>query len=127
MHAVRALGLYSAAEERAVAGRLEAEDEALRLAERTSLSPAAAAPILAAAGSSPLAHGVRVAEVAKRQGVGLADLLRAAGVGDAVPAEAMVTAELELKYAGYFARERQAAERLARLGAFALAPDLPYA
>jgi tRNA uridine 5-carboxymethylaminomethyl modification enzyme len=38
-----------------------------------------------------------------------------------------VTAELELKYAGYFVRERQAADRLARSGAFTLAPDLPYA
>jgi len=123
----RTLGLYSAAEEQAIERRLAAEDEALRLAERTSIAPAAAAPVLAAAGSSPLSHAVRVAEVAKRQGVGLADLLRAAGVGDAVPAEAMVTAELELKYAGYFARERQQAARLRRLAELPVPADLPWA
>src|SRR5688500_4141076 len=52
----RTLGLYDAAEERVVAERLAAEDEALRLAERTSIAPAAADPVLRAAGSAPLAH-----------------------------------------------------------------------
>jgi tRNA uridine 5-carboxymethylaminomethyl modification enzyme len=39
----------------------------------------------------------------------------------------VVSAELELKYAGYLARERDAAARLARMGAFALPAGLPYA
>ncbi|HEX3867460.1 MAG TPA: hypothetical protein VHV78_11945, partial [Gemmatimonadaceae bacterium] len=37
-----------------------------------------------------------------------------------------VTSELELKYAGYFARERDQAAKLRRMGQFALDPDLPY-
>jgi tRNA uridine 5-carboxymethylaminomethyl modification enzyme len=69
---------------------------------------------------------VKLVEVAKRQGVALAELFRAAGVGGELPAEAVVSAELEIKYEGYFARERVQAERLRRLGAFALAADLPY-
>jgi tRNA uridine 5-carboxymethylaminomethyl modification enzyme len=40
--------------------------------------------------------------------------------------EALVTAELELKYAGYYLRERQAADRLRRMGDFVLPSDLPY-
>jgi tRNA uridine 5-carboxymethylaminomethyl modification enzyme len=39
----------------------------------------------------------------------------------------MITAELEIKYAGYFARERLQADRMSRMGDFALAPSLPYA
>mgnify|MGYP006178795203 CR=1 FL=1 len=34
--------------------------------------------------------------------------------------EALVTAELELKYAGYFARERGQADKLRKMGGFAL-------
>ena len=37
-----------------------------------------------------------------------------------------MTAELEIKYAGYFARERDQAEKLRRLGNFFLDADLPY-
>jgi tRNA uridine 5-carboxymethylaminomethyl modification enzyme len=81
--------------------------------------------VLAAAGEPPPAHAVRVAELARRPGVPLRALLEAAGVAD-VDAEAAVTAELELKYAGYLARERQAAARLARMQEFALPEDLPY-
>jgi tRNA uridine 5-carboxymethylaminomethyl modification enzyme len=59
--------------------------------------------------------------------VALADLLRAAGVGTELAHEALITAELEIKYAGYFERERVQAEKMTRMGSFALAPDLAYA
>ncbi|HEX6629573.1 MAG TPA: FAD-dependent oxidoreductase [Gemmatimonadaceae bacterium] len=121
-----ALGLYAPEEEATALARLAAEDEARELAERTSIAPATAAPVLQAAGSTPLAQPVRIAEVARRQGVSLPALFAAAGVGSELPAEAVVTAELELKYAGYFARERLQAERLRRMGAFALPAELPY-
>jgi tRNA uridine 5-carboxymethylaminomethyl modification enzyme len=38
-----------------------------------------------------------------------------------------VTAELEIKYAGYFERERVQADKMRRLDAFPLGPGLPYA
>jgi len=53
-------------------------------------------------------------------------LFAAAGVGGALDRDAVVTTELELKYAGYFARERDQAAKLQRMGAFTLSPDLPY-
>ena len=37
-----------------------------------------------------------------------------------------MAAEIEIKYDGYLAREREAASRLAELAAFSLPADLPY-
>jgi tRNA uridine 5-carboxymethylaminomethyl modification enzyme len=120
------LGLYSSEEAAIATRRLDAETEALRLAESTSIRPDQAAPVLEAASSAPLAHQVRIVEVARRQHVALGHLLAAAGVGADLPADAVTTAELELKYAGYFARERVHADRLKRMGSFALPGNLPY-
>jgi tRNA uridine 5-carboxymethylaminomethyl modification enzyme len=120
------LGLYSGREAALIRHRFDAEERARELAEQTSIRPEQAAPILAATHSSPLAHAVRVAEVAKRQGVSLGDLLTAVGIGE-IDREALVTAELEIKYAGYFERERTQAEKMRRLGTFVLDDDLPYA
>jgi len=108
------------------ARRLAAEDEARRLAESTSIRPEQAHAVLNAARSTPLAHSVRIADVARRQNVALLDLFRAAGVGDELPSDAVVSTELELKYAGYFERERAQADKLRRMGAFALEESLPY-
>ena len=120
------LGAYTSEERDVIARRLDSEDQALRLAETTSISPDAAAAILSEAGSSPLAHPIRIVEVAKRQETSLRDLLSAAGVGSGLSAEALVTADLEIKYAGYFERERAQADRMRRMGDFALDPDLDY-
>ena len=120
------LGLYDARERMVVERRLAAEHEARRVAETTSIAPAQAAPVLQRAGSRPLEHAVRVAEVARRQGVSLLDLFRAVGVAAELPGDAVVSTELELKYAGYFERERTQADRLRRMGAFPLDDRLPY-
>ncbi|HEX8849187.1 MAG TPA: tRNA uridine-5-carboxymethylaminomethyl(34) synthesis enzyme MnmG [Gemmatimonadaceae bacterium] len=106
--------------------RFAEEDRARDLAERTSIRPEQAALLLDAAGSSPLPHAMKIVEVAKRQAVSLLDLLRAAGVDPLPAADAAVTAELEIKYGGYFERERAQAEKLRRLDAFPLPRDLPY-
>jgi len=119
-------GALSDAEQLIVAARLAAEDRARSLADSTSIRPEQAAPFLEAAGSAPLAHAVKIVEVARRQGVALLDLLRAAGVDGLIPADAAVTAELEIKYAGYFERERVQAEKMRRLDAFPLGAGLPY-
>jgi tRNA uridine 5-carboxymethylaminomethyl modification enzyme len=121
-----ALGMYDAGERECIEARFAAENEARRLAEATSITPADAAPVLRAAESAPLVHAVRIAEVARRQDVSLADLFRAAGVGEHLPADAVISTELELKYAGYFGRERVQAEKLRRLGDFPLDAALPY-
>lgn len=121
-----ALGLYTDAERRAAERRLADEAEALRLAESTSLTPQAAAPVLLVAGERGLAHAVPLRDVAKRQKVSLRDLFAAAGVGETLSPDAVVTADLELKYAGYLERERAAAARLQRLATLVLPEDLDY-
>ncbi len=98
-----------------------------RETSETSIAPAEADPVLLESGSSPLPHAMRIAEVAKRNGVGLSALLEAAGCDQPGDREVLVSVELELKYAGYFVREQASADRLRSLGAFALPNDAPYA
>jgi tRNA uridine 5-carboxymethylaminomethyl modification enzyme len=121
-----AFGALSVAEQAMVDARLQEEDRARVLAERTSVTPEQSAELLRAAGSTPLAHAMKVIEVAKRQDVSLLDLLRVAGVEELPSRDAAVTAELEIKYGGYFERERVQADRMRRMGAFVLGAELPY-
>jgi tRNA uridine 5-carboxymethylaminomethyl modification enzyme len=120
------LGIYSGLEDATIKMRLEHEDAALRLAESTSIRPDQAAPILSDARSTPLAHAVRLVDVARRQEIQLDKLFHAVGVGADLDTEALVTADLEIKYAGYFERERVQADRMRRMGDFSLDPELDY-
>lgn len=120
------LGIYSQSEEETIRTRLNHEDSALRLAETTSIRPDEAEPILSAAKSAQLSQPVRVIEVARRQDVSLQELFNAVGLATEIDDEALVTADLEIKYAGYFERERVQAERMRRMGDFALDEDLEY-
>jgi tRNA uridine 5-carboxymethylaminomethyl modification enzyme len=120
------LGVYSEFEEATIKTRLEHEDTAIRLAETTSIRPDQAASILSGARSAPLSQAVRIVEVARRQDIPLERLLKAVGLGGDLDNEALVTADLEIKYAGYFERERAQAERMRRMGDFSLDPDLEY-
>ncbi len=119
------LGLLNSSELHQAEGRLAEEERALALSESTTIKPAAANPVLALSGTT-LDQPERVAALARRPGVGLRELFIAAGVADLPPEDAIGAAEIELKYDGYIARERAAAERLAELATFALAADIPY-
>jgi tRNA uridine 5-carboxymethylaminomethyl modification enzyme len=119
--------MFDARERGVVERRLASEDAALRTAAETSIGPELADPILLEASSTPLPHPVKVEELARRHGVSLATLLRAAGALASLDRDAVQTAELEIKYAGYFAREREQAARLRQLGDFRLGPAIPYA
>ncbi len=120
------LGIYSKPEEETIKTRLRHEDSALGLAEATSIRPDQAEPILSGAGSAQLSQSVRIVEVARRQDVSLRSLLDAVGAGREIDDEALITADLEIKYAGYFERERAQADRMRNMGDFSLAPDLEY-
>jgi tRNA uridine 5-carboxymethylaminomethyl modification enzyme len=121
-----AMEIYDDVERAIIERRLAAENDARRLAESTSIRPEQAHAVLTAARSAPLAHSVRIAEVARRQDVSLLELFGAAGVGDGLPRDAVISTELELKYAGYFERERTQADKLRRMGTFVLEESLPY-
>jgi len=120
------LGMLTEREQCIVARRFAMEAEATSLAESTSVRPEQVASLLEDAGSAQLPHAMRIAEIAKRQNVSLAALFDAMAVGAEIERDALITAELELKYAGYFARERVQAEKMKRMGDFPLPPALPY-
>ncbi|MBC8089476.1 MAG: tRNA uridine-5-carboxymethylaminomethyl(34) synthesis enzyme MnmG [Phycisphaerae bacterium] len=120
------LTLLTAAEVETLHWRLDAVRRARTLADATSITPVMAAPLLEEAGTVPLVHAVRATELARRNKVSLKSLFDAAGVGADLPMEAVVSAELDIKYSGYFARERLAADKLAAMGGFVLAEALPY-
>jgi tRNA uridine 5-carboxymethylaminomethyl modification enzyme len=120
------LGLYSASEEELIESRLHDEDEAMRLAGSESIKPSQAAGLLSESGSSHLSQAVRIIDVAKRQEISLEALFRAVGIGADLDREALITADLEIKYAGYFERERVQADRMRRMGDFTLDSDLAY-
>src|SRR5881409_2137407 len=119
------LGLLTTAELRAAERRLKEEEQLLDTARATTITPSEAASLLAPTGTG-LAEPERVASVARRPGVPLKGLLEAAGVPVTCDDGVVASAEIELKYDGYLARERDAARRLAELASFALPAELPY-
>ena len=98
----------------------------MKLAKATTIRPDEADPVLTTARSARLSQPVKIIEVARRQEVSLRALLNAVGIGAGINDEALVTADLEIKYAGYFERERVQADRMRRMGDFALDTDLDY-
>jgi tRNA uridine 5-carboxymethylaminomethyl modification enzyme len=120
------LGIYNETERDIIDHRFTTESQARTLADTTTIRPTQAAPILERAKSQPLSQPVKIAEVVKRQNVSLADLFSATNVGTDIPTEAIITTELELKYSGYFDRERAQADKLKRMADFTLSPTLDY-
>ncbi|GMV08439.1 MAG: tRNA uridine 5-carboxymethylaminomethyl modification enzyme MnmG [Gemmatimonadota bacterium] len=122
----QALGLFTVREDEVIAERLAHEDAASRLAAETSIRPEQVNERLAQVGSAPIPHSVKITELARRQDVQLHELFELAGVGSGLAFDAVVTTELQIKYAGYFERERVQADKLRRMGSFTLDVDLPY-
>ena len=120
------VGLLAPDEQAQRGVRVGAVREAYALAERTSMTPAVADPLLLAVGSAPLLHAVRAIELTRRQHVSLPVLFAAAGVGDDLPMDAVVGAELEIKYERYFDKERNRANRLKAQGTVSLDASLNY-
>ena len=120
------LGMFDAREAALIRLRFDQESELEQRAKDTALSPTLANPILERTGSAPIRQSVRIAELARRHGVGLGELLAAADASVHANRDALVTVELELKYAGYFERERVHADKLKRMSQLPLPVDLPY-
>ena len=121
------LGMLTAAEKDTVARRLDEESRLLQIAESTTVSAEKANAVLAAVGERGISQPQKIASLTRRPGVGLR-VLAEAGT-DAIPNlsdDAWTSVEIELKYAGYLERERQAAERLSELVDFHLPEGMPY-
>ena len=116
------LGLLAPEELRHAERRLRDEERVLALADDTVLTPAEAE----CATGSAIREGGSVRAFARRPGVSLQALFAAANVALDVSADVLAAAEVEIKYAGYLEREREAAARLAELASFTLPSALPY-
>jgi tRNA uridine 5-carboxymethylaminomethyl modification enzyme len=117
------LELLTVSERRIADEWLRREEEVRDLAESTVISPDDAEPLLEAVGSPRLSGSTRASDLARRRDVPLHGVLAAAGVQS--EPDVCGWADIELKYAGYLAREQQAAYRLARMENLQL-PDTLY-
>jgi tRNA uridine 5-carboxymethylaminomethyl modification enzyme len=120
------LRLYDDREIAIVENRFAESAKIQDFAANTSISPGSANSLLADAGSTPIAHSVKVIELARRHGVSLPALFDAAGISASFSHDAIVSAELEIKYSGYFERERAQAERIKQMGDFPIPAGLTY-
>jgi tRNA uridine 5-carboxymethylaminomethyl modification enzyme len=129
----RELGLLTPGQGAALRRRLRREEEIRRWFVETTLAPGVANPVLREAGSSPVEEGVRAVALVRRPEVSARDLARAAGAGfgretdpEADPGDVLAAVEVEIKYEGYVAMERERAERLRERERMALPEDLPW-
>jgi tRNA uridine 5-carboxymethylaminomethyl modification enzyme len=126
-----ARGLLTDDQRRTMDARLELAERVGRWLRDTNASPAEANPVLEAVGSSPLREPTRLALLLRRPNVPAEALLDAVGGAPdaerALLVETLTGAEMELKYDGYLAKERQRAAALQRHAEFAIPADLPWA
>jgi tRNA uridine 5-carboxymethylaminomethyl modification enzyme len=124
-------GLLTEAQRRAVDERLALQERMDEWLRGTNATPAQANPVLADAGSSPIAEPTRLSVLVKRPNVPAGALMAAVGgapEGDAdAVRDALASAEMELRYEGYLQRERERAETMRRQAEFPLPDDLAYA
>jgi tRNA uridine 5-carboxymethylaminomethyl modification enzyme len=118
------LGLLDDEELRTAEAKLRRESDVLAQAKESLVDVEEANLILLASGSAPVGETARVSELARRPGVPLGALLEAAGVS--ASEDACHWAEVELKYAGYLARERDSVQRLSEMQELRLPADIPY-
>ena len=123
-HAV-VLGTLSPAELELANRRLDRENSLLNRLEETWISAPQANPVLSAMDSSPLTEPAKLADITKRPEVSLQDLLRALGWVD--DPETMECVSVELKYAGYVAKDRAGVARIRQLEEYPIPSDLDYA
>jgi tRNA uridine 5-carboxymethylaminomethyl modification enzyme len=114
------LGLLTAEQEARWRERMEVRRTWQGWVEEARLAPEHANPILEGVGSTALVEPSPAGEVAKRPEVTAEVLLRGSGWAGELPTgssgEVLESVLVELRYAGYVARERARAERLSRLG-----------
>lgn len=107
------LGLLGNDEIRIGSSRLAEEERIKAFAESTVIRPEIANPLLKRSQSSLVTDSLRISELARRPEVALRDLLDAASFDSDDGSSDW--AEIEIKYFGYLARERSAADRLAAM------------
>jgi len=120
-------GLLEPGQVQALEQRLRSEDRVTVWFRDTNLSPPAVANLLERSGTNPISEGTRATDLLRRPGVRAADLAEVGGLElDGLGLDALAAVEVELKYEGYVARERERAGRLREHANVLLDNDLPY-
>ena len=129
----REVGVLTKEQTRVLKDRLDQENKLVAWFHNTTLAPKDVDPLLVEAGSEPLSGSVKAVELLRRPRVRAKDLLGTASADSEIAKakEGLRTGvlravEVELKYEGYVARERERAARLAEQSKLLLDYDLPY-
>mgnify|MGYP004493474411 FL=1 len=122
------VGLVSDRQLAAVQEKYAAVDRELARLEHTGVAPSAALDaLLIQCGSTPAAGSARLADLVRRPQVTYAALAPFDPARPALPPAVQEAVEIELKYAGYIARQQKQVEQFAREEARLLPPDVDYA
>ncbi len=129
----REVGLLTKEQTRVLKDRLDQENKLVAWFHNTTLAPKDVDPLLVEAGSEPLSGPVKAVELLRRPRVRAKDLLGTASADteiakakEGLRTGVLRAVEVELKYEGYVARERERAARLAEQSKLLLDYDLPY-
>ncbi len=121
------VGLVSDWQLAAVQEKYAAVDRELARLEHTGVAPSAALDaLLIQCGSTPAAGSARLADLVRRPQVTYAALAPFDPARPALPPAVQEAVEIELKYAGYIARQQKQVEQFAREEARLLPPDVDY-
>ena len=119
--------LLTPAQDEALQRRLAEEDRVRSWFVETALPPGEVNGLLSTAGGEGIGEPTRAVELLRRPRVRASDLLEAAAHGVDAHPDAVAAVEVELKYEGYVAKERERASRLRDAANVLLDNDLPYA
>ena len=109
------LGLASEERYALMQRKYEAAEELEAWCGRTNLSAKVANAYLESRGSAPLTDSRKIADLATRPEVNLADLLKIVPRGTSENPEVVESVEINIKYRGYIDREIQLAQKVSRL------------
>jgi len=121
------LGLLSGADFARVLEKEKQVESLKSFLGEESVKPAQVNAYLGELGSSPLETGRRLLSLLRRPGVELEELIARKGLSGVLPpGEVLRHVELEVKYDGYFRRERREIEKLKKREAVRIPEDFPY-
>lgn len=109
------LGLASESRYAAVMSKMEEVEKLTSLCHSTKVRADAVNPLLETLDSTPLSEGKHLEELIARPELSLSDLLPFVPRGTSFSPEAVFSAEIAIKYAGYVQREKVQAEKNNRL------------
>ena len=121
------VGLVSDRQLAAVQEKYAAVDREIARLEHTGVAPSAALDaLLTACGSTPAVGSARLSDLVRRPQMTYAALAPFDPARPALPPAVQEAVEIELKYAGYIARQQKQVEQFAREEARLLPPDVDY-